>query len=197
MRKGILITAVMSLCLCTALSACGKKEENTETAGAGVVELGAEAGITGAETATGSAPEEVPATEELAIGGDITSEAEAQTDPQAQADAYISDYLEKEQTLSFANLTGKDLKELHVSFSEGALQDAELLQGNILRDGAGVNYRIEELSELRNAEHLKLTVTALATDDTRMEFTAIAIWDISATSIVLKEEDGAYIMYLE
>jgi len=175
--------------ICLVLAGCGKTGAPEETVSGDVaeVQIGGDISGTGDNAVTDTSAD-TPA--------EPSADA-AVDDPQAQADAYISDYLTKEQTLSFANLTGKDLAEIYITFSEGALQNVELLQGNVLKDGAGVHYLIEELSELRTAEHLKLSVTTVATDDTRMEFPAISIWDISATNVVLTTEDDQYTMYLE
>lgn len=183
---------------------CAKKEspegEVAELQIGGDISAGSSEEETSAGSPAGAFDESSPETgadSAADTAANPSGSAPATEDPQAQADAYISDYIAKEQTIAFANLTGRDLSELRISFSEGGLQEVELLQGNILRDGAGVHYRIEELSELRTAEHLKLSVSAVATDDTRMEFPAIPIWDISSTNIVLSTEDGEYTMYLE
>ena len=205
MKRKIFLAIILGI----VLTGCGKKAETADGANAGETAAADNSAVTEVHLQGETDPGELTAAsgqvevQEIQIGGDIAAAASTdegnttEGDPQAQADAYISDYIAKEQSLAFANLTGRDLKEIYVSFSEGDLQNIELLQGSVLRDGAGVNFHIEQLSQLRGVEHLKLSVTAVASDDTRMEFPAIAIWDISATNIVLTKEDDQYTMYLE
>lgn len=98
--------------------------------------------------------------------------------------------------LYFANMSGKDLESLTITFSAGTLQGREILGEDDLPDGELFTFVIEDMLSLRNAENLTLSVNAVAADDTVMNFTEIRIIDPAQMTIVLTSGEEGYEMYV-
>lgn len=98
--------------------------------------------------------------------------------------------------LYFANMSGKDLESLIITFSTGDLQGREILGEEDLPDGELFTFVIEDMLSLRNAENLTLSVNAVAADDTVMNFTEIQIIDPAQMTIILSSGEEGYEMYV-
>lgn len=102
-----------------------------------------------------------------------------------------------------ANMSGKDIAVLTLTFSEGEIRGGEILGGEILKDGDLFTYTAADISALQEATGLKLTVTATAKDDTLMTFPEVRVINPAGCTVVLSrgqstsENQAGYEVYIE
>lgn len=102
-----------------------------------------------------------------------------------------------------ANMSGKDIAVLTLTFSEGEVLGREILGGEVLKDGELFTYVASDINALQEATGLKLTVTATAKDDTVMSFPEVRVINPSGCTVVLShgqstsENQAGYEVYIE
>lgn len=102
-----------------------------------------------------------------------------------------------------ANMSGKDIEFLTLTFSEGETAGREILNGEILMDGSLFTYMAADMNALQQTSGLKLTVTATAKDETVMEFPEVRVINPSGCTIILSrgkstsENQAGYEVYIE
>lgn len=102
-----------------------------------------------------------------------------------------------------ANMSGKDIAVLTLTFSEGEVRGGEILGGEVLKDGDLFTYAAADINALQEATGLKLTVTATAKDDTVMAFPQVRVINPSGCTVVLSrgqstsENQAGYEVYIE
>lgn len=102
-----------------------------------------------------------------------------------------------------ANMSGKDIAVLTLTFSEGEVLGREILGGEVLKDGELFTYVATDINALQEATGLKLTVTATAKDDTVMSFPEVRVINPSGCTVVLSrgqstsENQAGYEVYIE
>ena len=102
-----------------------------------------------------------------------------------------------------ANMSGKDIEFLTLTFSEGETAGREILNGEILMDGSLFTYMAADMNALQQASSLKLTVTATAKDETVMEFPQVRVINPSGCTVILSrgestsENQAGYEVYIE
>lgn len=102
-----------------------------------------------------------------------------------------------------ANMSGKDIAVLTLTFSGGEIRGGEILGGEILKDGELFTYTAADINALQEATGLKLTVTATAKDDTVMTFPEIRVINPAGCTVVLSrgqstsENQAGYEAYIE
>ncbi len=102
-----------------------------------------------------------------------------------------------------ANMSGKDIAVLTLTFSEGEVRGGEILGGEVLKDGDLFTYAATDIKALQDATGLKLTVTATAKDDTVMAFPEVRVINPSGCTVVLSrgqstsENQAGYEVYIE
>lgn len=102
-----------------------------------------------------------------------------------------------------ANMSGKDIEFLTLTFSEGETAGREILNGKILMDGSLFTYMAADMNALQQASSLKLTVTATAKDETVMEFPQVRVINPSGCTVILSrgestsENQAGYEVYIE
>lgn len=100
-------------------------------------------------------------------------------------------------TLSIANLSGKNLSQLYITYNTGSLVDNEILQGKKLNDGDTLEYIVLDMDSLRSASDLILTIVAYDKNDNRIEFGDLRIIDPAHMNVVLTFGDEGYTMYID
>lgn len=102
-----------------------------------------------------------------------------------------------------ANMSGKDIAVLTLTFSEGEIRGGEILGGEVLKDGELFTYTAADINALQEATGLKLTVTATAKDDTLMTFPEVRVINPAGCTVVLSrgqstsENQAGYEAYIE
>lgn len=102
-----------------------------------------------------------------------------------------------------ANMSGKDIAVLTLTFSEGEIRGGEILGGEVLKDGELFTYAAADINALQEATGLKLTVTATAKDDTVMAFPEVRVINPSGCTVILSrgqstsENQAGYEAYIE
>lgn len=102
-----------------------------------------------------------------------------------------------------ANMSGKDIAVLTLSFSEGDVLGREILGGEVLKDGELFTYVAADINALQEATGLKLIVTATAKDDTVMAFPEVRVINPSGCTVILShgqstsENQAGYEVYIE
>lgn len=99
--------------------------------------------------------------------------------------------------LYIANMCGKDIESLSITFNAGSLQSTEILGEENLSDGELFTYVIEDMNSLRTAESLSLSINAVAADETVLVFPEVSIMDPSQMTMVLSVEEEGYYMYVK
>lgn len=112
------------------------------------------------------------------------------------SDNLIYDYDTTNNELIIANLSGKNIKELYITFNAGELNNVEILNGKKLKDGQKFIYEIKDMESLRNASSLTLKITAGGSKEAIYEFNEIKVIDPTDMNVVLTKEAEDYIMYL-
>ena len=95
-----------------------------------------------------------------------------------------------------SNLTGKDIKELRLCFSEGSLGTVEILNGKTLYDGRRFSWEEDSLSVVQEKQGVRMSVSAVTSDGSALEFPEIALPDLSSTDLVLESDAEGERMYL-
>lgn len=102
-----------------------------------------------------------------------------------------------------ANMSGKDIAVLTLTFSEGEIRGGEILGGEVLKDGDLFTYAAADINALQEATGLRLTVTATAKDDTVMTFPEVRVINPSGCTVILShgrstsENQAGYEAYIE
>ena len=102
-----------------------------------------------------------------------------------------------------ANLSGKDIEALNLTFIGGEARSGEILGEEVLRDGNMFTYVAADMSTLQEVSGLRVSVTAVAKDDTIMNFPEIRLINPAGCIIVLsrctptEENPEGYEMYVE
>ncbi|MCR5249823.1 MAG: hypothetical protein K6E50_04385 [Lachnospiraceae bacterium] len=119
-------------------------------------------------------------------------------DPAAvpQAPVYVPEQ-EMDCRITVSNLTGRDLKQLNLSFTEGSLGTVEILQGETLYDGRQVAWEEESLSVVQEKQGVRIGVRAVASDGSELSFSEITLPDLSSTNLVLVSDDAGDWMFLQ
>ena len=180
------------------LAGCGKKEEEQ------VVTLTPAVDPVVVSTPTPGASEERSAetsTESVSEDGGTEAltegKAEAVVTKAAAAEMTVEDLLAQDYMVCFANLTGRDIVKLQISFNTGDIQNLEVLGEKRLYDGEQYTYQDNSLQALQGATRLKMSVTATAKDATVMLFPEIDILDPAHTNVVLTTTPEGYQMHLQ
>ena len=165
------------------LAGCGKKEEEQ------VVTLT-------------PAVDPVVVSEPPADGSEESETAEADapaesTEEAAAAEMTVEDILAQDYMVCFANLTGRDIVKLQISFNTGDIQNLEVLGEKRLYDGEQFSYKNSMPESFRGATRLKMTVTATAKDATVMLFPEIDVLDPAHVDVVLTTSEDGWRMYLQ
>ena len=144
-----------------------------------------------------------PVVSEPQTGGSEESEA-AETDAPtedageaAAAEMTVEDLLAQDYMVCFANLTGRDIVKLQISFNTGDIQNLEILGEKRLYDGEQFSYQNSMPESFRGATRLKMTVTATAKDATVMLFPEIDVLDPAHVDVVLTTSEDGWRMYLQ
>jgi hypothetical protein len=164
------------------LAGCGKKEEEQ------VVTLTPAVDPVVSEPQTGGSEESE------------TAEADApaeSTEEAAAAEMTVEDILAQDYMVCFANLTGRDIVKLQISFNTGDIQNLEVLGEKRLYDGEQFSYNNSMPESFRGATRLKMTVTATAKDATVMLFPEIDVLDPAHVDVVLTTSEDGWRMYLQ
>ena len=109
----------------------------------------------------------------------------------------VEDILAQDYMVCFANLTGRDIVKLQITFNAADIQNLEVLGEKRLYDGTQFTYKSSNLDGLRGATRLKMSVTATAKNATVMYFPEIDILDPAHTNVVLTASDEGWRMYLQ
>lgn len=101
----------------------------------------------------------------------------------------------EDNTMLILNLSGVDLYDLSLSFSE-SMDQQEILGEDKLKDGSYFVYTLENMDSLKNARNLKLGVIG---EDKKEEydFGSISVIDPSNMVLVLTRNQDGYYMYIK
>lgn len=164
---------------------------------------------------TGSTPGDMAGVSSDSISGNLSGNAmgeDALNDPESSMDQAVipisSNDLFAElgvhsNCIYIANMSGKDIAVLTLTFSEGEVLGREVLGGEVLKDGELFTYVATDINALQEATGLKLTVTATAKDDTVMSFPEVRVINPSGCTVVLShgqstsENQAGYEVYIE
>ncbi len=145
------------------------------------------------------------------ISGNVMGE-DALNDPESSMDQGVSSISSNDlfaelgvhsNCIYIANMSGKDIAVLTLTFSEGEVLGREILGGEVLKDGELFTYVATDINALQEATGLKLIVTATAKDDTVMSFPEVRVINPSGCTIVLShgqstsENQAGYEVYIE
>ena len=166
------------------LAGCGKKEEPVVTLTPAVDPVVVSTPTPGASEDGG--------TEALTEG-----KAEAVVTEAAAAEMTVEDLLAQDYMVCFANLTGRDIVKLQISFNTGDIQNLEILGEKRLYDGEQFSYNNSMPESFRGVTRLKMTVTATAKDATVMLFPEIDVLDPAHVDVVLTTSEDGWRMYLQ
>lgn len=112
-------------------------------------------------------------------------------------DTTVTEAITINNTLSIANLCGKNLSQLYITYNTGTLVDNEILQGKKLNDGDTLDYIVLDMDSLRSVSDLILTVVAYDKNNNRIEFGDLRIIDPAHMNVVLTNGDEGYTMYID
>ena len=101
----------------------------------------------------------------------------------------------EDNTMLILNLSGVNLYDLTLSFSEG-MEQQEILGEDKLKDGSYFVYSLENMDSLKSAKNLKLSVVG---EDKKEEydFGSISVIDPSNMVLVLTRDQDGYYMYIK
>ena len=130
------------------------------------------------------------------VSADSVSEDTVSSDKAELEDLGASVYTPKEHNeLTIANLSGRRLDAVYVTFSAGNLKGSEILGKKKLADGGTYTYKISDMQSLREAGVIKLSITVIDRHEKDINFGEIEIVDPNNMTIVLAHEGKKYYMY--
>ena len=130
------------------------------------------------------------------VSADSVSEDTVSSDKAELEDLGASVYTPKENNeLTIANLSGRRLDAVYVTFSAGNLKGSEILGKKKLADGGTYTYKISDMQSLREAGVIKLSITVIDKNEKDINFGEIEIVDPNNMTIVLAHEGKNYYMY--
>ena len=130
------------------------------------------------------------------ISSDVVTETESDENISLEDIATSNIYTPIESnTLNIANLSGRNLKAIYVTFSAGNLKGSEILGSNKLGDGDVYTYTIDDMDSLRNAGVIKLEITVIDKNEKDINFGSIDIVDPNNMTVVLSHKGKNYYMY--
>ena len=130
------------------------------------------------------------------VSADSISEDTVSSDKAGLEDIGASVYTPKENNeLTIANLSGRRIDAVYVTFSEGNLKGTEILGTKKLSDGGTYTYKISDMQSLREAGVIKLSITVIDKHEKDINFGEIEIVDPNNMTIVLAHEGKNYYMY--
>lgn len=109
----------------------------------------------------------------------------------------VSKYESNNNKLDIINLSGRNIKQLYITFSEGGINNREILGDKRLNDAGSFSYQIEDMTALKNASRLTLTVKGVDKKDKDIIFGEVDVFDPSNMTLVLTKEKGKYTMYFK
>ena len=130
------------------------------------------------------------------VSADSVSEDTVSSDKAELEDLGASVYTPKENNeLTIANLSGRRIDAVYVTFSAGNLKGSEILGKKKLADGGTYTYKISDMQSLREAGVIKLSITVIDKHEKDINFGEIEIVDPNNMTIVLAHEGKNYYMY--
>ena len=130
------------------------------------------------------------------VSADSVSEDTVSSDKAELEDLGASVYTPKENNeLTIANLSGRRIDAVYVTFSAGNLKGSEILGKKKLADGGTYTYKISDMQSLREAGVIKLSITVIDIHEKDINFGEIEIVDPNNMTIVLAHEGKNYYMY--
>lgn len=130
------------------------------------------------------------------VSADSVSEDSVSSDKAELEDLGASVYTPKENNeLTIANLSGRRIDAVYVTFSAGNLKGSEILGKKKLADGGTYTYKISDMQSLREAGVIKLSITVIDKHEKDINFGEIEIVDPNNMTIVLAHEGKNYYMY--
>ena len=130
------------------------------------------------------------------VSADSVSEDTVSSDKAGLEDIGASVYTPKENNeLTIANLSGRRIDAVYVTFSEGNLKGTEILGTKKLNDGGTYTYKISDMQSLREAGVIKLSISVIDKHEKDINFGEIEIVDPNNMTIVLAHEGKKYYMY--
>ena len=108
-----------------------------------------------------------------------------------------SNFIHSDNSLNIYNLSGKNIKQLYITFSAGNLKSKEILGDSKLNDGKSYVYSIADMDSLKNAERLTLEINAIGKNEDDISFGTIEIIDPTNMKVVLYSDGDDYGMYLK
>lgn len=188
MRKKI-VHILLGSALVVMLEGCGQKKEEGVVTLTPAVDPAAQT-----TTAAPAAGEETASGEETSEPAETPDASDATATPGASETAEL---LSQEYKVCFANLTGRDIVKLQITFSGSGIENLEVLGEKRLYDGEEYTYQSSNLDGLRGATRLKMSVTATAKDATVMLFPEIDVLDPAHTDVILTSSAEGWRMYLQ
>lgn len=132
---------------------------------------------------------------ENAVEGDMFNDMGEEGSTVSEEDYFAS--LVNNNKLNVANLSGRNLKDVYVSFNAGNINNLEITGDKNLNDGNKISYTIVDNDELINADNLILTVNAINKKGETISFGDVKIIDSSNMNVVLTYTDNGYQMYIK
>jgi hypothetical protein len=130
------------------------------------------------------------------VSADSVSEDTVSSDKAELEDLGAYVYTPKENNeLTIANLSGRRIDAVYVTFSAGNLKGSEILGKKKLADGGTYTYKISDMQSLREAGVIKLSITVIDKHEKDINFGEIEIVDPNNMTIVLAHEGKKYYMY--
>ena len=130
------------------------------------------------------------------VSADSVSEDTVSSDKAELEDLGASVYTPKENNeLTIANLSGRRIDAVYVTFAAGNLKGSEILGKKKLADGGTYTYKISDMQSLREAGVIKLSITVIDKHEKDINFGEIEIVDPNNMTIVLAHEGKNYYMY--
>ncbi|HOO79383.1 MAG TPA: hypothetical protein PLQ04_03250 [Lachnospiraceae bacterium] len=192
------------------ISGCGKKavvSDNSAVSGSVVVGSDSSTFVPYSESIDSAATEDI-SENGVSTDGVSSNEVFVNIVPtrEASAEAAVSDNISLDDLteledggncLYIANMTGKNITNLSITFNAGSLNNMEILNGDTLKDGSLLTYSIVDMSSLQSESQLTLSVNAVGRDNKSMVFPEISIVDPSHMRVVLIQTEDGYAMYLQ
>ena len=99
-------------------------------------------------------------------------------------------------TLNIADLSGKDLKEVYVTFNVGNINNVEITNGKKLKDGEKIKYTIADMESFKNADSIIMTLNGVDKKGDTISYGTVRIVDASNMNVVLTKSEDIYKMYI-
>lgn len=101
-----------------------------------------------------------------------------------------------ESSIDIANMSGIDFTSLTLSFSEGSIQGQNIVGEKSFKDGSMISYAISDITMLKNAKNLTLSVVGATKKGEEIDFGTISVIDPTGMVLVLKQEKKEFSMYI-